>query len=59
MRQLKYYIACTVDKFIAPKDGSFDFFLMEGDRVADLVQLFPETMCIRFYSVRAFHCFQV
>lgn len=48
MRQLKYYIACTVDKFIARKDGSFDFFLMEGDRVADLLQLFPETIPAHF-----------
>jgi hypothetical protein len=26
MRELKYYIACTVDSFIAYSDGSFDFF---------------------------------
>ncbi len=38
MRRLKYYIACTVDKFIAREDGSFDFFLMEGDYVADLLK---------------------
>lgn len=44
MRRLKYYIACTVDKFIARADGSFDFFLMEGDHVADLLRLFPETI---------------
>lgn len=30
MRQLKYYIACTVDQFIASEDGTFDFFLFEG-----------------------------
>lgn len=34
----------TVDKFIAREDGSFDFFLMEGDHVADLLKLFPETI---------------
>lgn len=48
MRRLKYYIACTVDKFIARADGSFDFFLMEGDHVADLLKLFPETIPTHF-----------
>lgn len=44
MRQLKYYIACTVDQFIAREDGSFDFFLFEGEQVADLFERFPETI---------------
>lgn len=35
MRKLKYYIASTIDGFIAHKDGSFDGFLMEGDHVSD------------------------
>ncbi len=48
MRRLKYYIACTVDKFIAREDGSFDFFLMEEDHVADLLKLFPETVPAHF-----------
>lgn len=48
MRRLIYYIACTVDKFIARADGSFDFFLMEGDHVADLLNLFPETIPAHF-----------
>jgi dihydrofolate reductase len=44
MSQLIYLVACTVDRFIARKDGSYDFFLMEGDHVADLLSSFPETM---------------
>lgn len=48
MCKLKYYIACTVDKFIAREDGSFDFFLMEGEQVADLIATFPETIPAHF-----------
>ena len=44
MPELKYYVACTVDRFIARKDGSFDFFLMAGEQVADLLESFPETI---------------
>jgi dihydrofolate reductase len=44
MRKLVYYVACTVDRFIARTDGSFDFFLAEGEHVADLLSAFPETI---------------
>lgn len=37
MRALKYYVACTVDGFIAHADGSFDGFLPEGEHVADFL----------------------
>lgn len=42
-RKLVYYVAITIDGFIARKDGSFDGFLFQGEHFADLVQDFPET----------------
>lgn len=48
MRQLKYFVACTVDQFIAREDGSFDFFLFEGEQVSDLFASFPETIPAHF-----------
>jgi dihydrofolate reductase len=44
MRNLVYYVACTVDRFIARADGSFDFFLSEGKHLADLFTAYPETV---------------
>src|SRR5262245_66526455 len=44
MRELKYYVACTVDGFIARADGSFDLVLAEGDHLADLFAAYPETV---------------
>jgi dihydrofolate reductase len=35
MRKLKYYIACSIDGFIAHEDGSWNGFLMEGEHVTD------------------------
>ncbi len=51
MRQLKYYIACTVDRFIAHPDGTHDGFLMEGEHFADLIETFPETFPAHFRDV--------
>jgi hypothetical protein len=44
MRDLTYYVACSLDGFIARSNGSFDFFLMEGDHLEDIVESFPETI---------------
>jgi dihydrofolate reductase len=42
MRSLVYFVACTVDGYIAAADGSFDFFGFEGPHVQDLLDEFPE-----------------
>jgi dihydrofolate reductase len=44
MRKLIYYVACTVDGFIAREDGSFDCFPMTGEHFVDLFDRFPETI---------------
>jgi dihydrofolate reductase len=43
VRHLVYYVAVTVDGFIARPDGSFDGFLFEGEHFRDLTDRFPET----------------
>jgi hypothetical protein len=41
MRELKYFIACTVDGFIAAEDGSIDAFADVRDYLAELSEAFP------------------
>ena len=43
MRRLTYFIASTVDGFIARKDGTFDFFPMTGEHLPYIAAEFPET----------------
>jgi dihydrofolate reductase len=44
MRKLTYFIACSVDGFIAREDGSFDFFPMTGEHIPYIVAEYPETI---------------
>lgn len=44
MRELVYYVAVTIDGFIAHPDGSFDKFPWDADYGADLAEEFPETL---------------
>ncbi|SDN12421.1 dihydrofolate reductase family protein [Allokutzneria albata] len=44
MRTLSYYIASTVDGFIATPDGAADFFPWEGDHNAVMTAEYPETL---------------
>ena len=50
-RQLVYYVACTVDGFIAREDGSFDWALSEGEHFTDLIENFPETFPVHLRKV--------
>ena len=44
MRKLVYFIACTVDGFIARENGAFDFFPMSGDHLPYIANEYPETL---------------
>lgn len=44
MRKLIYYVAVSIDGFIAAPDGRTDFFLAEGDHMPWLIETYPETI---------------
>lgn len=44
MRPLVYYVASSLDGFIAHEDGTWEGFLTEGEHLADLFAAFPETV---------------
>lgn len=41
---MTYFVASTVDGYIAGPDGQYDFFPFEGDHMAALSEDFPETL---------------
>ena len=49
-RKLVYYVACTIDGFIAHADGSHGGFLFEGAHFQDLIDEFPETFSAHLRS---------
>jgi dihydrofolate reductase len=44
MRKLTYFVACTVDGFIARENGSLDFFPTTGEHLSYIVAEYPETI---------------
>jgi dihydrofolate reductase len=55
MKQLVYYVACSIDGFIARQDGSFNDFLQAGEHLEDLIQSFPETIPGQFREQLGIH----
>ena len=55
MRELTYYVACSVDGFIAHTDGSHDGFSQDSDYFADIFATFPETVPSHLRDVMGVH----
>ena len=55
MRKLTYYVACSVDGFIANIDGSDDGFSQDTEYFADLFSSFPETVPSHLRDVMGIH----
>jgi dihydrofolate reductase len=55
MRELTYYVACSVDGFIAHADGSHDGFSQDGEYLTDLFSSFPETVPSHLRDVMGVH----
>jgi len=48
MRELTYFVAVSVDGFIAGPDGEYDRFLAEGDHMAAVAERFSGTVPTAF-----------
>ena len=55
MRILTYYVACSVDGFIAHSDGSHDGFSQDSEYFSDLFTSFPETVLSHLREVMGIH----
>lgn len=44
MRELVYYVACSIDGYIAGPDGQFDAFPTEGDHMPHLLEHFADAI---------------
>ncbi|WP_346294490.1 dihydrofolate reductase family protein [Sphaerothrix gracilis] len=55
MRILTYFVACSVDGFIAHADGSHDGFSQDSDYFADIFASFPETVPSHLRDLMGIH----